>query len=154
MNIFNVYSFVNDFDDFLKCAEDIENIEFDFVPTQFNHWCSKSDTEKFLWNCLDCCYIRKYHVRDYYVLINKNNISLHDNIDCDPNLGIYSASKLEFVCLLFHFKKTNDKKCVYISIKYIKPINNYFEDYIRETYFNQKTIRNLIDNLVKQSMNK
>jgi hypothetical protein len=149
MNIFNVYSFINNFDDFLNCAEGIEIIEFSEPPNQFNHWCTESDTEFLSWNCLDCCYIRKYHVCNYYVLIHKDNISLYDSSDCDTNLGIYSAAKFDFVCLLFHFKlDKHGKKCVYISINYIRPINSRFEEKIRQTYFNEKSIRYILDYLV------
>lgn len=149
MNNLQFYSFINDFDDFLECVDSIEYIEFSYPPTQFSHWCSESDTENPSWHCLDCCYIRKYHVRDYYVLIHENTISIHENADCDTKLATYSIAKYNFVSLLFHFK--NDllgKKYVYISINYIKPINNVFEDSIRKTYFNEKSIRDILDGLV------
>jgi hypothetical protein len=147
MNNFNFYSFIDDFDDFLECSEGIENIEFGEPPTQFSHWCSGSDTENPAWHCLDCCYIRKYHVRNYYVLIRDTNISLHSTNDC---LSFYSSAKLNFVCLLFHFKIKDGKKSVYISINYIRPINNVFEESIRDTYFNEQSIRNILDGLVKE----
>ena len=152
MNNCTIYSFIDDFDDFVNCAEGIKVIEFNVPPTIFSHWCSESDVENISWNCLDCCYIRKYHVRNYYVLIHKNDISIYNKNDCDTNLGIYSAAKLDFVCLLFHFKTDKDgNKCVYISITHIKPINNIFEESIRKRFFNEQSIRNIIDGLVKIS---
>jgi hypothetical protein len=146
MNGLNFYSFINDFDDFLDCAEGIDNIEFSEPPIEFSHWCSQSDTENPDWHCLDCCYIRKYHVRDYYVVISNKNIGLYDTNGC---LSFYCSEKLNFACLLFHFKIKDGKKYVYISLNYIKPINNVFEEYIRGIYFNEKSIRDILNELVK-----
>jgi hypothetical protein len=149
MNNFKVYSFIDDFDDFLQCVDGLECFDFSEPPTEFNHWCSESDTENPSWHCLDCCYIRKYHVRNYYVLIHKENISLHKNNDCDTKLCSYKLANFEFASLLFHFKIKDGKKCLYISTDYIKPLNNCFEHTFIQTYFNEKIIRDIIDELVK-----
>ena len=138
MNNLNFYSFIKNFDDFIECINGIDIIEFGNPPTQFNHWCYNSGIEMPSPKCLDCCYIRKYHVRDYYIIIHKDKFYLYDNTDL--------VDKLECVCLLFHFKTNIEgKKCVYIS--FIESVANNEpeeEEYIIETYFNEKSIRYIL----------
>jgi hypothetical protein len=111
MNNFNIYSCITNFEKFVECAKDIENIEFSSPPVHFHHWCLQDDIDNLLGHCLDCAYIRKYKIRNYYILIYDDKIGLYE---CN-----YSDCSFPSICLSFHFRLTDGKKCLYVE-----PIEN------------------------------
>ncbi len=130
MNNFNVYSCITNFEKFVECAEDVENIEFSSPPSVFYHWCLQDDIENLSGHCLDCAYIKKYKIRNYYLLIHNNDIGLYESN--------YSDCSFECICLSLHFRLTDGKKSVYIESTDNK-VNNYLNEY---------TIRYILEELV------
>ena len=116
----NVYSFITCFDGFIEHVNNIESIEFGEPPIQFNHWCSPNEINNVCSHCLDCAYIRKYKVKNYYILIDNLDIFLYDY-----NTVIEKNNDL--LCLLLHF----NKKKVYINIINELENNILTEDYIK-----------------------
>jgi hypothetical protein len=130
MNNFNIYSCITNFEKFVECANDIENIEFSSPPVQFYHWCLQDDIDNLLGHCLDCAYIRKYKLRNYYLLIYNDDIGLYESN--------YSDCSFESICLSLHFRLTDGKKSVYVESTDNK-VNNYLNEY---------TIRYILEELV------
>lgn len=131
MNNFNFYSCITNFEKFVECANDIENIEFISPPVQFYHWCLQDDIDNLLGHCLDCAYIRKYKLRNYYLLIHGDEIGLYESN--------YSDCSFQSICLSLHFRLTDGKKSVYVESANSTIENNYLNEY---------TIRYILEELV------